>query len=143
MLSDILAAVLWAQLQSRERILAERGRAWGRYLGSLESWAAANGVRLPSVPGHSHQSFHMFYMVLPGLEARTALIDHLKARGIMAVFHYQPLHLSTMGRVFGGKPGDCPVTERVADRLLRLPFYTAMTDEEQGAVIEAVLSFRV
>jgi dTDP-4-amino-4,6-dideoxygalactose transaminase len=70
------------------------------------------------------------------------LIAHLKSRGILAVSHYQPLHISKMGRVFGGRPGDCPVTERVAERLLRLPFYTNMTDDEQNTVIEALHAWR-
>jgi len=69
------------------------------------------------------------------------LIAHLRERGILAVFHYLPLHLSDMGRRFGGREGQCPVTEDVADRLLRLPFYTGLSDSEQADVIDAVLSF--
>ena len=79
--------------------------------------------------------------MMPSLEARTRLIDHLAARGILAVFHYQPLHLSEMGRRFGGQPGQCPVTEEVADRLVRLPLYWGMTPDEQAQVLEAVRSF--
>jgi dTDP-4-amino-4,6-dideoxygalactose transaminase len=78
---------------------------------------------------------------MPSLAARTALIDHLKAQGILAVFHYLPLHLSDMGRGFGGQPGDCPVTEDVSDRLLRLPFYNSLTPDEQMSVIETVRAF--
>jgi dTDP-4-amino-4,6-dideoxygalactose transaminase len=78
---------------------------------------------------------------LPSLERRSALIEHLKARGILAVFHYLPLHLSTMGLRLGGKVGDCPVTEDVSDRLLRLPFYNDLSPEDQGAVVEAVRAF--
>ena len=85
----------------------------------------------------------MYYLLLPSLAARTALIAHLKARGIMAVFHYLPLHLSDMGRRFGGRPGDCPVTEDVSDRLLRLPFYNTLTGADQARVVEAVLEFCV
>src|SRR3954453_24138110 len=84
----------------------------------------------------------MFYLLLPDLEARQGLIEHLKARGIMAVFHYLPLHLSTMGLQYGGRPGQCAVTEDVSDRLLRLPFYNDLTPEEQDDVIEAVRSFK-
>ena len=69
------------------------------------------------------------------------MIAHLKARGILAVFHYLPLHLSEMGQRFGGQPGDCPVTEDVSDRLLRLPFYNSLSDGEQAQVIEALLAF--
>ena len=70
----------------------------------------------------------MYYLLLPSLEARTALIAHLRERGILAVFHYLPLHLSEMGRALGGREGQCPVTEDVTDRLLRLPFYTGLTE---------------
>lgn len=66
---------------------------------------------------------------------------HLKERGILAVFHYLPLHLSQMGQSFGGKPGDCPVTEQLSDRLVRLPFYNELTESQQGQVIEAIYDF--
>ncbi len=93
------------------------------------------------VPGWCEQPYHMFYIVLPTLGQRQALIAHLKQRGILSVFHYLPLHVSEMGRKFGGKAGDCPVTESVSDRLLRLPFYNDMTEAEQMAVIEAIRSY--
>ena len=140
--SELLAAFLYAQLDARERIQAARRRLWARYEHALAGWADERGVRLPVVPGHCTQSFHMFYVMLPSLEDRSALIEHLRARGILAVFHYQPLHLSEMGRALGGRAGQCPVTEDVADRLLRLPFYTGMTDAEQDEVIEALDDFR-
>jgi dTDP-4-amino-4,6-dideoxygalactose transaminase len=84
----------------------------------------------------------MFYIILPSLERRQALITHLRARGILGVFHYLPLHLSPMGLRFGGQQGDCPVTEDLSDRLLRLPFFTGMSSSEQSQVIEAVNAFR-
>jgi len=80
----------------------------------------------------------MFYLLLPSLEKRQALISHLKEQGILAVFHYLPLHLSEMGQRFGGRPGDCPVTEDVSDRLLRLPFYHGLTQDDQARVVEAI-----
>ena len=82
----------------------------------------------------------MFYLVMPDAESRTRLIAHLKERGILAVFHYLPLHLSEMGARWGGRAGDCPVTESVSERLVRLPLYTSITEAEQDRVIEAVLS---
>lgn len=78
---------------------------------------------------------------MPSLEARQAFIAHLRERGILAVFHYLPLHLSEMGRRYGGRPGACPVTEDVSDRLVRLPFYLALSESEQTEVIEAVRGF--
>jgi dTDP-4-amino-4,6-dideoxygalactose transaminase len=86
---------------------------------------------MPFVPAHCEQTYHMFYMLFPNLEARTKAIAHLKERGVQAVFHYLPLHLSPMGEKYGGKVGDCPVTEQVSDQLIRLPFYTNMTEDEQ------------
>jgi len=94
------------------------------------------------VPDHCEQPFHMFYLLLPGLEERARLIDHLRRAGILSVFHYLPLHLSPMGRRYGGRAGDCPVTEDISDRLLRLPFYTSLSASDQALVIDAITSFR-
>jgi dTDP-4-amino-4,6-dideoxygalactose transaminase len=138
-LSDLLGALLVAQLEVRDEIQRRRARIWHRYAAELAGWAAARGYRTPIVPEHCAQSFHMFYLLLPA-QARTAFIEHLKARGISAVFHYQSLHLSPMGLRYGGRPGLCPVTERVADELVRLPLYNDMTDAEQSQVIDAVVS---
>lgn len=139
--SDMLAAYLLAQLEQREYIQSARQRIWERYEESFAGWAATHGVTLPSVPAHVEQSYHMFYLLTPSLEWRQALIDHLKAQSILSVFHYLPLHLSEMGRRFGGKHGDCPHTEDISDRLVRLPFYNDLTEAEQSEVIHAVLAF--
>ncbi len=96
------------------------------------------GVQLPMVPEHCEQPYHLFYLLLPSLARRQSMMGHLKSRGILSVFHYLPLHLSPMGLRFGGKSGDCPVTERVSDCLLRLPFYNGLAAEEQNEVISAV-----
>ena len=140
-LSDLLAAFLCAQLEARERIQDARELVWRRYADALEAWAADNGTTLPFVPDHCEQSFHMFYVLLPSPDARARLIEHLRERGILAVFHYLPLHLSEMGRALGGREGQAPVTEDVVDRLVRLPFYTGLTEDEQAEVIDAVLEF--
>ncbi|HXA52237.1 MAG TPA: dTDP-4-amino-4,6-dideoxygalactose transaminase [Candidatus Acidoferrum sp.] len=139
--SEILAAVLYSQLEVRDEIQGRRQRIWERYGDALSGWAAENGVAVPTVPAHCEQPYHMYYLLLPTLEIRTALIEHLKAREILAVFHYLPLHLSVMGRQFGGKEGDCPVTERVSDQLLRLPLFSDLTEADQERVIDAVKSF--
>jgi dTDP-4-amino-4,6-dideoxygalactose transaminase len=140
--SDILAAFLLAQLESREQIQAKRRRIWEYYQKHLQAWAGEAAVGLPFVPPWCEQPYHMFYLLLPSLEHRQAMIAHLKQYGIMGVFHYLPLHLSDMGRGFGGRPGDCPVTERVSDRLLRLPFYNDLTEADQERVVEAVTTLR-
>jgi len=139
--SEVLAAFLTAQLEGRERIQAARGAIWNRYDEALASWAAEHGVKLPTVPEHCEQPFHMFYMLLPSLEVRTRLIKYLRERDILAVFHYLPLHLSGMGQGFGGKLGDCPVTEDISDRLLRLPLFFGLSEGDQQQVVEALLSF--
>ena len=69
------------------------------------------------------------------------MIKHLRSKGILAVFHYLPLHLSDMGRGFGGKVGDCPVTEDLSDRLLRLPFYFELTEADLAFVVEAICDY--
>jgi dTDP-4-amino-4,6-dideoxygalactose transaminase len=140
-MSDLLGALLVAQLEVRDEIQRRRARIWHRYMTELAEWTEARGFRRPIVPDHCAQSFHMFYLLMPA-QARTAFIDHLKARGVQAVFHYQSLHQSPMGLAHGGKPGMCPVTERVADELVRLPLYNDLTDADQSKVIDAVRSFQ-
>ncbi len=139
--SDILAAFLYGQLEQREKIQAHRRNVWQTYQVGLKDWAAKRGVQLPTVPAHCEQAYHMFYLLLPDLDLRQKMIAHLRQRGIYSVFHYLPLHLSDMGARFGGRQGDCPVTERVSDQLIRLPFHNALTGAEQEQVIEAILEF--
>lgn len=140
--SDLLAAFLRDQLEHRERIQTARRHLWNNYQEGLSEWADGNDVGLPVIPSECEQAYHMFYLMLPSLQYRQALISYLLQRGILAVFHYLPLHLSPVGRRFGGREGDCPVTEQIADRLLRLPFYNAMTEPEQAEVIESIVAFR-
>jgi dTDP-4-amino-4,6-dideoxygalactose transaminase len=139
--SEVLAAYLWAQLEARERIQRGRERVWRRYRDELAGWAQAHDVRLPVLPPDCGPAWHMFQLVLPSPGARQRLTEHLRARSILAVFHYLPLHLSPMGRRLGGRPGDCPVTEDLSDRLLRLPFYNGLAEADQGEVIDAVRAF--
>jgi dTDP-4-amino-4,6-dideoxygalactose transaminase len=140
-LSDLQAAFLAAQLEAREAVQAARRRVWHAYADGLREWADQCGVRLPVVPEHCEQAFHMFYILLPSFDARSRLIDHLRRQGILSVFHYLPLNLSLMGQRYGGRAGQCPVTEDVSDRLLRLPFYKSLSPEEQADVIGAILEF--
>jgi dTDP-4-amino-4,6-dideoxygalactose transaminase len=137
----MLAAYLHGQFEMREEIQSRREDIWHTYHTQLADWARIHDVTLPTVPETADQAYHMYYMLLPSLEVRTRLIDFLKERGILSVFHYLPLHLSDMGRQFGGKEGDCPVTEDISDRLLRLPFYYELSDGEQADVIRALQEF--
>jgi dTDP-4-amino-4,6-dideoxygalactose transaminase len=141
-MSDVLAAFLYGQLEAWEQIQRKRRAVWERYHANLVDWARSWGVRTPVVPPECEQSYHMYYIVLPSLDARCRLIDHLAERGILSVFHFLPLHLSEMGLRFGGRPGDCPVAEDVSDRLLRLPFYNELSQADQDLVIEAIGEFR-
>ena len=136
--SDLLAAVLYAQLETKESIQIQRRRIWRRYVDSLSDWAAINGVTLPTVPPECQQAYHLFYLLLPSRDARSVLIAALRDRGILAVTHYVPLHLSRMGRRLGGRPGACPVTESASSRLVRLPFYTGLTEAEQTEVVDTI-----
>lgn len=139
--SDLLAAFLYAQLEQREKIQTKRRSIWNRYLQALSAWASANDIKVPFIPLECEQPYHMFYLIVPSLEIRQAILAHLNSRGILGVFHYLPLHLSKMGKKFGGKPGDCPITESVSERLLRLPFYKDMSEADQDEVIQALLDF--
>jgi dTDP-4-amino-4,6-dideoxygalactose transaminase len=139
--SDLLAAFLYAQLEQRAKIQQQRRQVWEIYYAGLKDWAAAHEVQLPYIPERCEQSYHMFYMLLPNLELRQKLIMYLREAGIYSVFHYLPLHLSDMGKRYGGKTGDCPVTERVSDQLIRLPFHNGLTSDDQEQVIEAIREF--
>ena len=139
--SDILAAFLFAQFEQREKIQSHRQQVWEMYHVALQDWANEHNVQLPCIPADCEQSYHMFYMLLPDLELRQKLIAYLRERGVYSVFHYLPLHLSDMGRSFGGKVGDCPVTERVSDQLIRLPFHNSLTSSEQEQVIDLLQGF--
>ena len=139
--SDLLAAFLYAQLEQRQKIQSHRRKVWEFYAKNLKDWALAHEVHLPHVPSDCEQAYHMFFMLLPTLELRQRLIAHLQQRGITSVFHYLPLHLSPMGRRFGGRPGDCPVTERASDQLIRLPFHNVLTEEDLHAVVDAIREF--
>lgn len=141
-MSDVLAAFLFGQLEVWPAIQKKRQHLWERYDSELGEWAQRHGIRQPIVPAHCEQAWHMYYLLLPSLAVRQDLIAHLRARGIVSVFHYLPLHLSPHAAQWGGKAGDCPVTEDVSDRLLRLPFYNQLTESEQARIIDAVIEFQ-
>ncbi len=140
--SDLLAALLLPQLEGWRHIQGRRERIWNHYNVALADWAATSGIARPVVPAECEQSFHMYYLLLPSLQARSALIEHLKSLGIGSAFHYQPLNRSPMGMRLAPESAPCPVTEDVADRLLRLPFFNTLTDVQQERVIDALLTFR-
>ena len=139
--SDILAAFLLAQLEKKDMIQKSRKKAWDYYYNNLREWASQRNVRLPHIPADRDQAYHLFYLILPSLELRQRLIAHFRNRNIYSVFHYLPLHLSPMGERVGGRAADCPVTEDISDRLLRLPFFNDITESELERVVEAIKDF--
>lgn len=143
LISDILSAFMYGQLEEREKIQSNRKSIWNYYYENLSSWAEENKVRLPIVPELCEQAYHMFYMIMPSSEKRQELISFLKSKSILSVFHYVPLHLSDMGQRFGFEKGDLPNTEMLSDRLLRLPFYTNLSENDQEAVVSAVRDFKI
>ncbi len=142
-ISDILAAFLHAQLNEADKIQTKRKTIWNYYYKHLKDWAIAKDVRLPIIPKHCEQAYHMFYLLMPSLEIRTKFISYLKENEIGAVFHYLPLHKSDMGRKLGGEQYDCPVTSNVSDRLVRLPFFNDIKEQELGKVVETIQNYNL
>jgi len=139
--SELLAAFLMAQLEQYQQIMEQRRRIWNNYNTQLQGLAAKYGFRQPVVPEYAEQPYHMYYLLMNSLEERQRLIQFMKDRDIVAVFHYQPLNASEMGRRFGSGKGSCPVTEDISDRIIRLPFYISLTDADQARVIDAIRDF--
>ncbi|MCK4504496.1 MAG: dTDP-4-amino-4,6-dideoxygalactose transaminase [Candidatus Aegiribacteria sp.] len=137
--SDMLAAYLLAQLEKRYEIAKKRSLLWNRYMDGLCDWAVNNSVRLPTVPDGCGHSAHIFYLLMPDQTSRDTLIERLRRKGILAVFHYQPLHLSEMVK----ESFECPVTESVASRLVRLPLYFGLEETEQDSVIKEVRNLKL
>jgi dTDP-4-amino-4,6-dideoxygalactose transaminase len=140
--SDLLAAFLYAQLEAREKIQEKRRRIWHGYHVALADWAANNEVKLPVIPPECEQAYHMFYLLLPSAQHRDSLILQLKAQSILSVFHYIPLHSSEAGLKFAAGRSNCPVTEDVSERLLRLPFYNDLSEGDLESVTVAVTNSR-
>ena len=142
--SDLLAAVLTAQLESFDDIQARRQKVWAHYDDSLAGWAAQRGVATPSVEKNREQPAHLYFLLLPTHDEQRGLIRHLADNGILGTFHYVPLDSAPFGRVSGRTgPGGCPVTADVSDRLVRLPLYGDLTEAECARVVDAVTSYEV
>lgn len=141
-MSDVLAAFLYGQLEEWQKVQACRRRIWETYNRELQAWAKENEIQLPTVPGECEQAYHMFYMLLASLDSRQAFIEHLRKNGIYAVFHYLPLNRSVMGKRLAGNAGSCPVSENISDRLVRLPFYNTLDGRDQEHVISKIREFQ-
>lgn len=135
--SDLLAAVLLAQLRRSKKIQRQRKKAWDFYKEKLAAGESKGWFKLAQAPDYDHeQNQHMFYILLDSEEVRSRLIKHLRTKGIFAVFHYVPLHSSPAGLQFGRASGTLNVTDDVSSRLLRLPLYSGMRGRERRVVRE-------
>jgi dTDP-4-amino-4,6-dideoxygalactose transaminase len=141
-MSDMLAAILCGQLERAGDINAQRIAIYNRYDTELHQWAEKHGVITPFHPANTTHTAHVYHLRFKAGEMRDRFITHLADHQIGAVFHYQPLHLSKIGRQLGGVVGDCPVTEHAGDCLVRLPLFNTLTTEEQSQVIQTVRSFK-
>lgn len=140
-MSDLLAGVLCGQLERLSHIQTGRHHIWTRYHSELADWAGRNAVRTPQLPPQSEHTAHMYHLRFASLDVRTRFIKHLGKCGVTAVFHYQPLHLSEIGRGLGGQDGDCPVSEDAGDCLVRLPLHLDLNSRAVDQIVKAVSEF--
>ena len=140
LLSDLACAFLFGQLEHAEAITQARMSIWERYHAAFDQIEQAERARRPVIPADAQHNAHMYYLVLESLEERQRFIAELADRQVMAVFHYSSLHLSSAGERFGRAHGELPVTESVSERLVRLPLWVDMTEEQVERVVEATLT---
>ena len=139
--SDILAAFLYAQLENMDKIDNRRKEIFNFYVRALAPLAESGFLKLPFIAPGCEPNGHMFYILLRDEETRNDLMNYLKSKGILAIFHYLPLHLSPVGISMGYRQGQFPVTESVSGRLLRLPCYYELKKEQQTEVVEFIARF--
>ena len=135
---EIIAAFLWAQMEEADAITARRQRIWADYDAAFNDLETAGAVRRPIIPADRSHNAHMYYLLLPDLERRTAFIERLKANGIQSVFHYIPLHTSPFGRSVGRAVGDMSNTDAASDRLVRLPMWLGLEPQLPGVIAEVI-----
>ena len=136
--SDVLAAMLYGQMERFDEIMQKRMSVWNRYHEAFAESEKQEKLIRPHIPDYSTHNAHMYYIMLPSKEIRDELIIKLREKGVQSVFHYIPLHTSPMGEKFGYKEGDLPITEEYAGRLLRLPMWADLPDEDIETVIKGV-----
>jgi len=141
--SDILCAFLYSQIKDYKLIQKNRKTIWNTYYDGLQAWAEQNKIKLPFIPSHCNQSFHMFYMIMPSYKSRQMLIEYLSDNGIASVFHYLPLHLSEMAKKLGISKVGLPNSEYISDRIIRLPFYASLNSKEQLPIINIIKNFQI
>jgi dTDP-4-amino-4,6-dideoxygalactose transaminase len=141
-MADMLAAFLLGQLENRAAIVSQRERVHRAYDAMLAQWAAASGVELPALPQYCTPSWHLYRMLLPRPRDQGDFIAHMKGAGIGCAFHYVPLNTTPFGMQLGGRPGDCPVSESAAARLVRLPLHADISDVQIERVVNAALRWQ-
>lgn len=139
--NDITAAFLYAQMKAADQITAKRMFIWQKYYACLKPLAEKGKIQLPFIPDNCTHNAHMFYIVTRGLEERTSLMQHMKEKEINSIFHYVPLHSSSAGRRYGRVGKAMTVTDNLSDRLLRLPIYCEMREEDVERVVETIFNF--
>ena len=139
--SELVAAFLHEQLKQAEHINRKRGAIFESYQQALAPLASKGFIKTPVRCAERMCNGHIFHILTDSMEERTALIDYLKGRGISAVFHYVPLHTSPAGKKYGKYSGDLEITERVSDRLVRLPLYYDMNQEDFDYIIASIYAF--
>jgi dTDP-4-amino-4,6-dideoxygalactose transaminase len=137
-LSDLLSGILIAQLDEFDEIQSNRILIWNMYYTELLRWSESNGYQLPTVPEMSQHPAHLFYMIAPSFEHRATMLNRLRKRNILGTFHYQSLHSSPAGLRFGRSHGSFKNTDIASDRLLRLPLWPDMSENDVERVIDAV-----
>lgn len=139
--SELVGAFLYAQFEQSEKIIAARSRKFYRYREMLLPLEAKECFQLPHIDKDSFGNGHIFYLITRNLEERERLIAYLKERGILAVFHYIPLHSSPAGTRYGRVSGSMDITNKISERILRLPLFYEMTDEDQDLIVKSIHSF--
>jgi dTDP-4-amino-4,6-dideoxygalactose transaminase len=135
-LADLLAAPLLAQLEKRDQVQAKRRHVFESYAAALAPYSEL-GVALPSVPDECDPAYHMFYVLMPDKATRDEVMEVMRQEGINPTFHYVPLHSSIAGRRFAARETECPVTNDVSDRLMRLPFFNDLGDAQLARVVDS------
>ena len=136
--SDILAALLWAQLQQADSITQNRINIWNRYHHAFEELEKDRKVRRPIIPPQCQHNAHIYYLLVDSLDTRTQILANLKRAGVQATFHYVPLHSAPAGQKYGRQSGNLIVTEDICDRIVRLPLFANMTFEEADYIVSLI-----
>ncbi len=139
--SEILSAFLYAQLENIEVIINNRKKLWKYYYDNLEDMERKGLIKRPVIPASCEHNGHLFYVIVRNGKIRDHLLQYLKNRGVLAIFHYLPLHLSPMGMKMGYREGQLPVTEKISSRLVRLPIFYGLKRSDQDTVLGILEDF--